>query len=974
MNNLYDVVQKTIEAPTIEEASNIIFGTNDILVNSKEYYETVVSSFIKKKEIVIQSRGNELIFNLDDINNLWSCVFIGEYLRKELEEIKKDIINRISEVDKKINKITDDCKNKIIENKEGKRRKKPLVNEKRELSRKLNGLEECKKGFFEQTSLLRVKLENSIGVEEEELKRIRENIKSIHIIRNSIQHGSSDMAVIKNYNNEIRIPIEYLDGFNKGRIIAREGDQVVFEKTNEIIAPVLEKKGYDIKKVESFFYKVHPEYLSFLLDHVNNAYDELYKLKYYIFFKHNNVKELVNKYSISLKDINQLPKEAVLYSKPENVAKVFQLFDIADIKEFKPGVFYYPDSVPILLQKFSLEEMKKLPEVSFAYPYKTLEVIEKFGEYEKITDLPYGAFKNVTNALKIFDKRDAKALIKLPTRAFVYPTVTSNLIDFLGYEKTCEIPDYAWNYFSNLESVVKNLDFEIVKQLPPIAFKYSPITFKLINEKNLSVEEIKKIPEDIYHKADVLLEKCSLDELILYSKKFKYVSDEARELSTRLSLEELEKLPKWAFMEPQFTLDLYDKIGLDKIIELDVGNGAFEFFDLLKKLFNNYEYEKIKKFPREAFYHLNNTMDYIDKYGIDMVLSFAPSSFGYPEAFDTLIKEFGIEKAKDLPIGFFYEPKLAIKLLEKFSVEEIASIPSTYFILNKDLSYELSNTNICIPKLSEKLFNSEKVKVANIEKLLQIVDNDYDKLKEFPIEFFECQLSMLDELYKEYNSNVARSIFGINDPKIIAAFIYFHSVFKNYEGIPEYYNEIDINVADFMNLCVSDTYEYRNNFDESNRSVNSNFTKQFTEDSNGNIMDSLSMKKNLLRKLRNSSAHFRFKPVKDKNGNIVPNKVYLYDKFEESDSNNFNIIIDIEELIRITRKVELGLEMSNTKVDIANSQKEIHRNSTKYYGSYKDGNRFIAEEALEKWDDALEDYNNALERKKDIEEKGKKIR
>ena len=134
------------------------------------------------------------------------------------------------------------------------------------------------------------------------------------------------------------------------------------------------------------------------------------------------------------------------------------------------------------------------------------------------------------------------------------------------------------------------------------------------------------------------------------------------------------------------------------------------------------------------------------------------------------------------------------------------------------------------------------------------------------------------------------------------------------------------------------------------------------------------MKKNLLRKLRNSSAHFRFKPVKDKNGNIVPNKVYLYDKFEESDSNNFNIIIDIEELIRITRKVELGLEMANTKVDIANSQKEIHRNSTKYYGSYKDGNRFIAEEALEKWDDALEDYNNALERKKDIEEKGKKIR
>ena len=63
----------------------------------------------------------------------------------------------------------------------------------------------------------------------------------------------------------------------------------------------------------------------------------------------------------------------------------------------------------------------------------------------------------------------------------------------------------------------------------------------------------------------------------------------------------------------------------------------------------------------------------------------------------------------------------------------------------------------------------------------------------------------------------------------------------------------------------------------------------------------------MLDKFRNSCAHFRFKPVKDKDGNIMENKIYLYDKYDDSTQNNFNIIVDIIDLVEIIRQIEINL-------------------------------------------------------------------
>ena len=85
------------------------------------------------------------------------------------------------------------------------------------------------------------------------------------------------------------------------------------------------------------------------------------------------------------------------------------------------------------------------------------------------------------------------------------------------------------------------------------------------------------------------------------------------------------------------------------------------------------------------------------------------------------------------------------------------------------------------------------------------------------------------------------------------------------------------------------------------------YLKRFLIDENQQMRDSNEIKKYILDKFRNACTHFRFKPVLDKNGNVVEDKVYIYDKYDESNETNFDFIIDIKDFVEITRQVENGL-------------------------------------------------------------------
>ena len=86
------------------------------------------------------------------------------------------------------------------------------------------------------------------------------------------------------------------------------------------------------------------------------------------------------------------------------------------------------------------------------------------------------------------------------------------------------------------------------------------------------------------------------------------------------------------------------------------------------------------------------------------------------------------------------------------------------------------------------------------------------------------------------------------------------------------------------------------------------YFEQFTIDYDGSRRKLDGVRDYLLNKLRNSFCHFRFKPVKDNDGNILENMIYLYDKFDGTSDTNFNMIVELKDLVAVAKELEDILE------------------------------------------------------------------
>lgn len=224
----------------------------------------------------------------------------------------------------------------------------------------------------------------------------------------------------------------------------------------------------------------------------------------------------------------------------------------------------------------------------------------------------------------------------------------------------------------------------------------------------------------------------------------------------------------------------------------------------------------------------------------------------------------------------------------------------------------------------------------NLEYLINIVNNEYERLDEFPIEFFTCDYSLLDEMCKRYDSNLCKSIFGINNPKIIGLLIYTNSVLSEYsKNNPDNIN-IDIDIENIMKSAAKNTIKYKDNITVINMNGNK-YVDQFLYDDevSKKTRNNEEIRKHILEKLRNATAHFRFKLVKDNNGNIIDDKIYLYDQ-DNMGNNNFNIIIDIKNLLSIVRDIELEMNKIKTANTNYNNSGYKINNKGEYYNPYID--------------------------------------
>ena len=103
MGSLYGVVNDIVNAQTKEEAERIFYGENGIRIDTSKYYQSIITNFMKKRELIIQKDQNgNLIFDLENINALYNILFMYVYINGKWEDNLKSIIDQTKIINDKI--------------------------------------------------------------------------------------------------------------------------------------------------------------------------------------------------------------------------------------------------------------------------------------------------------------------------------------------------------------------------------------------------------------------------------------------------------------------------------------------------------------------------------------------------------------------------------------------------------------------------------------------------------------------------------------------------------------------------------------------------------------------------------------------------------------------------------------------------------------------------------------------------------
>lgn len=973
---MYSITKRVLEAETQEEAKSILFGFGGIQINTETYYKDLISAFVKKKDSLLKIKEDkkQIIYNLENVNDLWSILFIAKILKKEIENLKVSIGEKIEELSSEDARLLE-----FLKSPEQKDQKK-INNERKQINKRIKRLEASKEKLDSDISELffkydspkfkyDIEFEQDITLREDILKNIKEAIKTIHIMRNIISHDGiryTGSIIFSNEGVQISIPPEYIDGFNKGKIIAKQEDKDAVEYANENVYPLLEQLGYDARELESFFYNAEPKQLSYILKLSNNDINILYQLPKWVFYERNNtiLQYLIKgntffdednleilktiKY-VPYSDNNQSIIEIYEYIKQNNesysnedldilneIGKR-QIINIEDVKRKidilrKYGIklngiqdkySYFlkdinPDSVVNLIEKYGINQVSyfinNLPNV-FSYTFKELEDI--YITYKQRNDEKI-FLKSTSNTLKYFNFvndylknrgiNDNRIYYELLSLEYHGDVNVINICDKFNmvYEKynTIKYIDtiifrICLNYKISNDNFLKIIDFfhnyQNINQI--YNFDVEVITKTILDCPNIDL-----INETLYEKLNLIIgngyflmyDGNPLNEILIG----KYLNglitmdevfdrlNKKKMLRREILFEEINIVNEYC----QFVLHEEEKIHLFKeLSECLINYEKYkDKLDENKKIFlDNFIKDKMTK----VFQMWNNSIskESIQNY-ITRIFSFIKndnldnleSNIASINKYDSLIESNNVDA-----IEFYFDK------------------------INRFLYYDLIS--------KENSRKKDNFKKENIDYLLSKFSGDYAQLRRLPYEFFVNDISALDSMMIDYNQNIAKSIYGIDDAKTVAILSYANSVFTRYNAIHNDYQYITFDLSEVIHCCFNDTYKYRSNISSVDMNqeqylkqfiiTGDNLQDEINENNDYDLRDHEQINKNIINKLRNSFAHFRFKPVKDENGNIITDKIYLYDA-EDEVNYNFNLIIDLNYLLELIHRIENDL---NTK-------------------------------------------------------------
>ena len=203
MTDLYDKVKRIVDADTMEEAENLMYGVNGIHINSEEYYQNIISNFVKKKDYVIPKVNNEILFDIDkNINDIWDIIFISQFVQQYWEEEIEKLNKLKSELEEK-ERIETDVNVKY----EIKKEKEEIEENKRKINQYFQSLNKKKELNKIKCHTDKEYNEENIEVEILELKKA---LLIIQKLRDSLQHKNentkiSSIVTINNEKNKLEL-------------------------------------------------------------------------------------------------------------------------------------------------------------------------------------------------------------------------------------------------------------------------------------------------------------------------------------------------------------------------------------------------------------------------------------------------------------------------------------------------------------------------------------------------------------------------------------------------------------------------------------------------------------------------------------------------------------------------------------------------------------------------------------------------
>lgn len=919
---LENIFEKEKQSKELAEnyAREMLYGLNSIDLDSQKFFEQTLINFTRKKEILIpkiykEEKKKYLYFNINkDWKSIWNIIFLGEIIKEQIIsnlDIEVDI-DEISEKEVIIENLPDGIKNKNIKK-------------------------------LKQSIRLIQKLKDSINH--------KENFNTCE----EISENGNRYIKIENLGGSIpfkgKILLTYLEGFINNKIIPLVEDKEIADNTDKVAYPLLEQLGYDPKKIQNFFYRTNPTLLNYILEKLDNEYHDLYKLPIEIYSMDiNDLKKLLNHVKVkNIKSLIGIP--GIAFEEIQTTLELLKIVNkVEDLVGLPEHVFWDLNSTFELLkhpkvkslnslkglpfeiilnkdQMFKLlnhskvdkvESLKHFPKDAFSLSQPLLKLLDysKIKNIDDLKGLPKGAFWNIKLTKKIIKNEKKKnELYKMSDIEFVYPKQIKRLLKHPKVKNIKSIDALPRRILGQPGLILKLLDHPKVENIESLA-KLNDLYFDGIDTliKLLNSPKVNKI-EDLNEIHGAVIFNESEDNKYSINYLFDIIEN----------VKSLNGIKIGAFLHKDITLKLLKHPKVKSIESLSgLSNIAFEYYESTFELLDHPKVKKIedlRELSDSAFLYLDVTLRLLNNSKIDNINQLV----GLPWEF----------------FAHFYELEKIYNKYENFTIDIFKNIPIRLYEKIKIGKTEM------FERITSKSY--ENIELNNLDKLLNRVDNNVERLFEFPDEFFMCDTKLLDNMLSVYNVNISKSIFGNYSPKTIYLICYMHTILTSYnftklnESDSKKYASIELECfknAKYIDLDKQDNFQV-----QLNSQININQKKyaaiqkyisnaqnvkkiESLEKTNKKILELINdLKQDLaiqkgrsivsvLGHLRNACSHFYFEESEDLDS------IRVYDINEEG-KKSFDAVFNMEDLFNLIKEVKNIDSVEKIDVDVLINQLNI---------------------------------------------------